>query len=98
MIIFDDIRLPDGNTVPIHAKVDSLKEFEPHKHILRDTGVIVGSAVVGHVAASKMGVQHGGVAGAAAGFALVSAMKSDIVVKNGTLVKLRLLDDVAAGA
>ncbi len=96
-IIFDDIRLADGSVEPIHAQVDSLKQFEPQHHLLRDTGVIVGSAVVGHMAASKANVQHGGLAGTAAGFALVSAMKSDIKVKQGTLVKLRMLDNVTAG-
>jgi hypothetical protein len=33
---------------------------------------------------------HGGLAGAAAGFALATSLKSDIVLKQGTLVKLKM--------
>jgi hypothetical protein len=43
-------------------------------------------------------MQHGGLAGAAAGFALVSTMKSDIVVKQGTVVGLKLKDNVTTAA
>lgn len=97
-VILDDIKMPDGSVAPIHAKILSAKEFEPKKHLFRDTGVILGSAVVGHIAAGKMGKQHGGLAGGAAGFALVSAMKSDIRLKKGTIVKMKLTDDAAASA
>jgi hypothetical protein len=55
--------------------------------------LIAGSAVAGHMIAGK---HHGGVAGAAAGFALVSTMKSDIVLRPGTLVKLKLTGDLTA--
>ncbi len=57
-------------------------------------GVIVGSAVVGHIASKKTGMHGGTLAGAAAGFAIVSAMKSDITIKPGTIVKLKLLHDL----
>jgi hypothetical protein len=97
-VILDDIRLPDGTVAPIHAQILSAKEFEPHKHLFRDTGVIISSAVVGHMVASKMGKQHGGLAGAAAGFALVSTMKSDIRLKKGTVVKLKITQDAAPAA
>jgi hypothetical protein len=97
-IIFDDIRMPGGQVLPIHAKLVSFTVFEAKTHHIRDAGIIIGTAVVGHMAASKAGVQHGGLAGAAAGFALVSTMKSDIVVNPGTLVKLKLLDDLTASA
>ncbi len=96
-VIFDDVRMPDGTVAPIHAGLDSISTFEPKTHHLRDVGVIIGSAVVGHYAGKKLGVKHGGLAGAAAGFALVSTMKSNIDIKKGTLVKLRLTSDVTAG-
>jgi len=90
-IILDDVKLADGSTVPIRAKVESIKEFEPKTHHLRDTALIIGGAVAGHMAA---GQHHGGLAGAAAGFALASTLKSDINVKQGTLVELKLLDNL----
>lgn len=94
-IIFDDVKLADGSSVPIHAKVSSIKEFEPKTHHLRDAALIVGGAVAGHMAA---GQHHGGLAGAAAGFALASTLKSDINVKQGTVVELKLLDDLDSSA
>jgi hypothetical protein len=94
-IIIDDVRLPDGTVTPLHARVDSIKELEPHKHFLRDTGIVVGSAVVGHILSKKSGKNGGTLAGAATGFALVSTLKSNIVVKKGTLIRLKALDDVA---
>ncbi len=94
-IIFDDIKLPDGSTLPIHAKVDSIKEFEPKTHHLRDAALIVGGAVAGHMVAKQ---HHGGLAGAAAGFALASTLKSDINVKQGTLVQLKLLNELDENA
>jgi hypothetical protein len=39
-------------------------------------------------------MKHGGMAGAAAGFAIVTTMKSDIVVKTGTRVEMKLSADL----
>jgi hypothetical protein len=94
-LIFDDFKMPDGSTLPIHAKVASIKVFEPKTHHFRDAAIIIGAAVAGHMAAKQL---HGGLAGAAAGFALVSTLKSDINVKRGTVVSLKLLDDLVANA
>ncbi len=90
-LIFDDAQLPDGKTVPFSAQLVSLKAVEPHTHHVRDVGLIVGGAVVGHMFAKQ---HHGGLAGGAAGFALASSLKSDIKVKSGTVVKLRLTSDL----
>jgi hypothetical protein len=93
-LFFDDIVLVDGERLPIDAKVTSTKALEPKKHLFRDTGLIIGGAVVGHMAASKAGLQHGGLTGAVAGFALATNLKSDIVVKRGTIVNLKLNHDL----
>jgi hypothetical protein len=90
-IVFDDIKLPDGTTAAFPASLKSLSTFEPHTHHIRDLGLIVGGAMAGHMVAKS---HHGGLAGAAAGFALASSLKSDIVVKSGTLVKLKLTHDL----
>jgi hypothetical protein len=75
-VIFDDIRFADGRTEPISVVVKNMSALEPKTHHVRDIGIIVGSAV-GHVVSKKTGVGGGTLAGAAAGFALVSAMKSE---------------------
>jgi len=93
-VIFDDIKFADGRTEPIFVKVRNMSAFEAKTHHLRDMGVIVGSAVVGHIVSKKTGHGGGTLAGAAAGFAIVSAMKSDVVIKHGTIVKLTLLHDL----
>jgi hypothetical protein len=93
-VIFDDIKFADGRTEPISVAVKNMSAFEPKTHHVRDMGVIVGSAVVGHVISKRTGHAGGTLGGAAAGFALVSAMKSDITIKPGTIVKLKLLSDL----
>jgi hypothetical protein len=93
-VIFDDITFPDGRSEPISVAVKNMGALEPKTHHIRDMGIIVGSAVVGHITSKKTGHGGGTLAGAAAGFALVSAMKSDITIKPGTLVKLRLQQDL----
>ncbi len=94
-VIADGFMTPGGALLPIHAKLISLSVFEPHTHTIRDAGIIFGAAVAGHMVAGK---NHGGLAGAAAGVALVSTLKSDIVVKQGTLVKLKLTEDLLVPA
>ncbi len=97
-VFFDDVRLADGTTAPLDAKLTSTKALEPHTHHLRDLGLIVGGAVVGHHIAAAHGKKHGGLAGAAAGFALATSLKSDIDVKRGTIVHLRLNNDLVPGS
>ena len=95
-VFFDDVRTADGVTAPIDAKVTSTKALEPRTHHLRDVGLIVGGAVVGHIASKRTGIKHGTIAGAAAGFALATSLKSDIDVKRGTIVHLRLNAPIVA--
>lgn len=96
-VFFDDVRLADGTTAPLDAKVTSTKALQAKTHHLRDLGLIVGGAVVGHKVAAAKGVKHGGLAGAAAGFALATSLKSDIDVKRGTILHLRLNRDLVPG-
>lgn len=93
-VVFDDVRLADGSTAPIHAAIVSMGAFQPKGHTLRNIGIVVGSAVAGHMLAKKTGGHMGTLVGAAAGVALASSLKSNIDVKAGTLVRLRLLDDL----
>jgi hypothetical protein len=93
VVVFDDVKLPDGSTVPIDPRIKSLSVFEPKTHHIRDVGLIVGGAIAGHMVAKQ---HHGALAGAAAGFALSSTLKSDVNVKSGTLVKLIMKRDLVA--
>jgi hypothetical protein len=93
-VVFDDVRLPDGSTAPVHAAILSMGDFQPKGHTLRNIGIVVGSAVAGHMLAKKTGGHMGTLMGAAAGVALASSLKSDIVVKPNTVVRLRMLDDL----
>ncbi len=93
-VIFDDIKFADGRTEPISVAVKNMSDLQPKTHKMRDMGIIVGSAVVGHITSKKTGHNGGTLAGAAAGFAIVSAMKSDIALKPGTVIKLKLQQDL----
>jgi hypothetical protein len=97
-VFFDDVKTADGATAPIDAKVTSSKALEPKSHHLRDVGLIVGGAVTGHIVSKRTGVKHGTLAGAAAGFALATSLKSDIDVKRGTILHLKLNAPVVAGS
>ncbi len=97
-VFFDDVKLADGTSAPLDAKVTSTKALEPKTHHLRDLGLIVGGAVVGHHVAASRGMKHGGLAGAAGGFALATSLKSDIDVKRGTILHLRLNRELVPGS
>jgi len=93
-LILDDVVMADGTTVSIDAQITSLKELEPRKHHLRDAGLVIGAAVAGHMLGKKRGVKHGGLVGAGAGFVIATSLKSDIDVKRGTIVHLKLLEPI----
>jgi hypothetical protein len=93
-VIFDDIRFAGGASEPIFAVVRNVSAFEPKTHHLRDAGIILGAAVVGHMASKHTGHAGGTLAGAAAGFAIVSALKSDIAIRRGTLLELKLTQNL----
>ena len=93
-ILFDDIKLNDGETLPIEARLSSVKSLEPRTHHIRDAGLVIGGAIVGHVMAHRNGMKHGMLAGAAGGFALASALKSDVVLNRDEQLTLRLADDL----
>jgi hypothetical protein len=93
-IIFDGITFPNGDQEPISVVVNKMSALEPKTHHIRDVGIIIGSAVAGHIVSKKTGHGGGTVAGAAAGFVLVNSLKDDIVLKKGTVVQLKLKADL----
>lgn len=97
-VVIDDIKMPDGALIsPVQISIKSLKDFEPKTHHLRNTAVIIGSAVAGHFVSKKTGHKGGTLAGAATGFALVNSMKSNIVLRRGTLVRMRVNEAIVPG-
>ncbi len=92
-IVFDDIRMPDGTTAPVNVQLISANEFDAKSHKLRTIGLMIGGAVAGHTVAGK---KHGGMMGAAGGYALSQQMKTDIDVKPGTVVQVKFLSDANA--
>jgi hypothetical protein len=85
-IVFDDIRLPDGTKEPVNATILSWKQFDPKTHHLRTIGMMIGGAVAGHMTHRR----HGGLMGAASGYALSQSLKTDVEVPAGTVIELRL--------
>lgn len=94
-IVFDDIKMPDGSTAPINAQLMSMGAFDAKSHHMRTAGLMIAGAMAGHMAAGK---HHGGMMGALGGYALSQTMKSDIDVKPGTILEVKLLSDASAPA
>ena len=91
-LVFDDIVLKDGTTLPIDASLVNTKlETKTQGHLLRNAGVILGGAVAGHFLGKRTGIHHGTAAGAAAasGYVLLSP-GGEVVLKRGTDFKLKL--------
>lgn len=94
-LVFDDMKLPDGTTAPIHVKVLNLGAFDAKSHHWRTLGMVVAAGAAGHMAA---GAHHGGMAAAAGAYMLSQEMKTDVDVKPGTMLELQFVDPVVATA
>ena len=93
VIVFDNIQMPDGTKAPVDVQLVSAHEFDAKSHHMRTIGLMIAGGAAGHMAAGK---HHGGMAGAAGGYALSQQMKTDIEVKPGTLVQVKFLKDANA--
>lgn len=96
-LVFDDIRMPDGTKAPVNVKLASMKAFEPKTHHLRTIGLMVGGAIAGHEVAKRTGKKHGGLVGAAGGYALSQTLKTDIVVPAGTVIEVKFMQPATTG-
>jgi len=92
-IVFDDVRMPDGQTAPIHVKLVNVGTFDAKTHHWRTVGMMLGAGIAGHMAAGK---HHGGTMGAAGAYVLSQEMKTNVDVKPGTLVELKFLSDAVS--
>ncbi len=95
-VVFDDIKFPDGTKAPVNVTLLSMNEFNAKSHKMRTLGLMAGGAVAGHMAGHAAGKKHGGLLGAAGGYALSQEMKTDIDVKPGTLIRVKFNSDANA--
>ena len=98
-IVFDNVTMPDGAVgTPVDVTIENMGAFGAKSHHFRTLAMMAGGAIAGHVAASKAGKKHGGLAGAAAGYMLSQEMKTDVDVKPGTVVVLKFNKDAVNGS
>lgn len=94
VIVFDDLKAPDGSTAaPIDVKVVNMGAFDAKSHHWRTFGMVIGGTIAGHMAGGMAHAKHGGLAGAASGYMLSQEMKTDVDVRPGTTVVLRFNKD-----
>jgi hypothetical protein len=91
-LVFDDIVLKDGKSLPIDASlVDTKIESKTKGQFLKNAAIIAGGTAAGHFAGKKMGQKHGGLAGGAAATAFVLASPGgEVVLKKGSELDLKL--------
>ncbi len=97
-LVFDDIRMPDGTKASADVHLVSMKQFEPRSHRLRTIGLMIGGAVAGHEVAKRTGKKHGGLIGAAGGYALSQTLKTDITVPAGTVIEVKFAQPATTNA
>lgn len=92
-VVFDDVRLPDGEKAPINVQLMNVGAFDARSHHWRTIGMVLGGGTAGHIAAGK---HHGGLLGAAGGYMLSQQMKTDVDVKPGTVIAVKFVNDAVA--
>jgi hypothetical protein len=92
-VVFDDVRLPDGEKAPVNVQLVTVGAFNAQSHHWRTIGMVLGGGAAGHIAAGK---HHGGLIGAAGGYMLSQQMKTDVDVKPGTLIAVKFVSDAVA--
>ena len=91
-LFFDDIKLKNGDVLPIDATLVNTKvETKTKGQFLKNTGIILGGTIAGHFVGDKANFKHGKLAGAAAATAFVlSSPGGEVVLKKGTDLQLKL--------
>ncbi len=99
VIVFDDVKMPDGTTAaPVDAKIVNMGVLDAKSHHWRTFGMLVGGAIAGHMAGKAANTKHGGLAGAASGYMLSQEMKTDVDVRPGTTVVLKFNKDAVSSS
>lgn len=91
-LVFDAIKLKNGDTLPIDATLVNTKiETKTKGQFLKNAGIILGGTIAGNFIGDKTKFKHGKLAGAAAATAFVlSSPGGEVVLKKGTDLQLKL--------
>lgn len=91
-LFFDDIKLKNGDVLPIAASLVNTKvETKTKGQFLKNTGIILGGTIAGNFLGNKAKFKHGKLAGATAATAFVlSSPGGEVVLKKGTDIELKL--------
>ncbi len=91
-LVFDDVKLKNGELIPIEADlVNTQVETKTKGTFLKKAGIILGGTVAGHFIGDKAKFKHGKLAGAAAATAFVlSSPGGEVVLNKGTDLQLKL--------
>jgi hypothetical protein len=95
-LVFDDVKLKNGELLPINADlVNTQVETKTKGTFLKNAGIILGGAVAGHFIGDKTKFKHGKLAGVGAATAFVlSSPGGEVVLKKGTDLQLKLKSDL----
>lgn len=98
-LVFDDIVLKDGSRLPLDvALVNSNIETKTKGTFLRNAGIVIGGAVIGHYVGKAAHVPLGTTGGAATATAVVlNSPGGEVVLKRGTTLKLKLNTPLSPG-
>ncbi len=91
-LVFDDIVLQNGSRFPLDAAlVNTSVETKTKGTLLRNAGIVIGGAVIGHYVGKATHVPLGTTGGAATAAAVVlNSPGGEVVLKQGTTLKLKL--------
>jgi uncharacterized membrane protein YebE (DUF533 family) len=91
-LVFDDVKLKNGELLPIDATLVNTKvESKTKGQFLKNAGIILGGTIAGNFIGDKTKFKHGKLAGAAAATAFVlSSPGGEVVLKKGTDLQLKL--------
>lgn len=97
-LVFDAIRLKNGDLLPIDATlVNTQVESKTKGQFLKNAGIILGGTMAGSFLGNKTNFKHGKLAGAAAATAFVlSSPGGEVVLKKGTDLQLKLKSNLDA--
>ena len=91
-LVFDAIKLKNGDILPIDATLVNTKvETKTKGQFLKNAGIILGGTIAGNFIGDKTKFKHGKLAGATAATAFVlSSPGGEVVLKKGTDLQLKL--------
>jgi hypothetical protein len=99
-LVFDNIVLKDGTVAPLNVTLlNTQVETKTKGRFLRNVGIIVGGTVVGNFLGKKTGNKHGALTGlTTASAAVLLSPGGEVVLKKGTVIKLKLTQPLKGGS